>query len=134
MKTIKFLVIDGKPVSNLLVDKSIYFSEDGTPIISTGEIDLTKLKDYVKDTIIWLEKEKVQKKLSEKGFYSISDVLVYKSKGDIDAEELYEWYISFDSKVWDWIENELSNKTNEELLEIDLKALVETIAEEADGN
>ncbi len=88
----------------------------------------TKIKDYVKDTVIWLAKEKINKKLSEKGFYSIGDVLVYKDRNDQDAIQLYEWYISFDTAVWDWIENTLPKLSEEELLEIDLKSLVENLA------
>jgi len=87
----------------------------------------TKLKDYVKDTILWLTKEKIQKELSKRGFYGIGDLLAYKDRNDAEAVELYEWYIAFDTAVWDWIENTLPQLNNEELMQIDLKALIEEL-------
>ncbi len=106
------------------------YDEQGNPteFQEVYVFDPTKLKDYVKDTVIWLAKEQINKKLSEKGFYSIGDVLAHKNKNDQDAIQLYEWYISFDTAVWDWIENTLPELSEEELLETDLKSLVENLA------
>lgn len=120
------VLVDFKP--KRLIPTS--YDEQGNPteFQEVYVFDPTKLKDYVKDTVIWLAKEKIQKKLSEEGFYSIGDVLVYKDRNDQDAIQLYEWYISFDTAVWDWIENTLPKLSEEELLEIDLKSLVENLA------
>ena len=120
------VLVDFKP--KRLIPTS--YDEQGNPteFQEVYVFDPTKLKDYVKDTVIWLAKETIQKKLSEEGFYSIGDVLVYKDRNDQDAIQLYEWYISFDTAVWDWIENTLPKLSEEELLEIDLKSLVENLA------
>lgn len=133
MKTIKFLMIEGKPAHNLILDDYVSLDENGNVKVFSSSVDLSKIKDYVKDTVIWLTERKIQEKLKEKGFYSIGDLSIYKDKNDSDAIELYEWYLNFDKKIWDWID-ELPNKTVEELLEIDLKALVESMSEEVDGN
>lgn len=107
----------------------ISYDEQGNPVEfqEVYVIDITKMKDYVKDTLIWLAKNKVQQKLDAEGFYSVGDLIAYKTK-DETAKVLFDWYYNFDGKVWDWIENVLPTKTNEELLEIDLKALIEEFA------
>ncbi|MEM0326853.1 MAG: hypothetical protein QW733_07485 [Desulfurococcaceae archaeon] len=129
---IKFLKVNNTIYENFEPKQLIptSYDEQGNPteFQEVYVFDPTKLKDYVKDTVIWLTKAKINEKLSEKGFYSIGDVLVYKNRNDQDAIQLYEWYISFDTAVWDWIENTLPKLSEEELLEIDLKSLVENLA------
>lgn len=122
---IKFLKVENTIYENFEM-KQVLPTEEGYQEVYV--FNPVKLKDYVKDTVIFLAKEKTNKKLSEKGFYSIGDVSVYKDRNDQDAIELYEWYISFDTTVWDWIENTLPELSQEELLKIDLKSLVENLA------
>jgi len=82
----------------------------------------------IKNRLIEKVKNILNEKLSEYGYYSFGDLVFYAQTGEQEAIELLEWYRNFDRAVWNWIENELPNKTIDELIEIDLENLVEQFA------
>lgn len=131
-KIVRFLKVGDTVYYNVSPTRHLEFTANEHGEFFTIEepvFDVEKMHEYAKDTVIWLEKEIVSKKFQEAGYFSIGDAVFYKNK-DPKAKELLEWYEEFDAKVWNWIENELPAKTNEELLEIDLKELVEGFANE----
>lgn len=82
----------------------------------------------IKNRLIEKVKNILNEKLFEYGYYSFGDLVFYAQTGEQEAIELLEWYRNFDRAVWNWIENELPNKTIDELIEIDLENLVEQFA------
>lgn len=73
----------------------------------TFNLTLDELKEAVKDTILWLEKQRFNQIFSKYGYISLSDVTLYANKqndpNQAEAQAILNWYISYDSKIWDFI-------------------------------
>ena len=100
--------------------------------VDNNEIKLKPEEILKEEKILQIKNQLIEKvkiilngKLSVYGYYSFGDLVFYAQAGEQEAVELLEWYRNFDMAVWNWIENELPNKTADELIEIDLKNLVE---------
>lgn len=106
------------------------FNEEGEPIGFTEGymIDISKMKEYIKDTLIWLAGRLLNEKLAREGYYDIGDLLVFKDT-EATAQGLYNWYLRFNQLLWDFIENELPNRSNESLLDFDCIAYINQIAQ-----
>lgn len=83
----------------------------------------SKLKDYVKDTVLWLKGRKVEERLKRAGFISLGDVIAMKDI-DPEAERIYNWYVQFSQRVKTFLEDSLPTMTNDELLSLDIVELV----------
>jgi len=88
-------------------------TEIPNPIIPT---DAESLRKVIKDTVLYLAKQRIQKFLSENGYHDLGDLYYYAQQNDAEAQELLNRYQTFDSSLWDFL-NTLDNKSYEELLE-----------------
>lgn len=123
---------------NLITLIPTEFDEEGNPtrFEEVYTIDLQNLREYIKDTVLWYTKVLIERKLNQKHYHSLGDVLIYKERNDEEAVELYNWYLNFENLVWNWLENEFPNISDNELLNIDIKNILlqfQTQAEEG-GN
>ena len=69
----------------------------------------------IKNRLIEKVKSILNEKLSKYGYYSFGDLLFYAQAGEQEAIELLEWYRNFDEAVWNFLENEIFQKTLQEL-------------------
>jgi len=92
--------------------------------------DINILKQAVIDTLIWLEKQRVNKILERLGYLSMADVLFHaQNPNSPDYEEakmLMEKYKEYDNAIWEFIES-LNPKSIEDLLQLDLIQIEESI-------
>lgn len=122
---IRLIKVDNVVYENVSpVTFDIVNTEEGaSTFIEKPLFDHSKLKDYVKDTVLWLKSRKVEERLRQAGFMSLGDVIAMKDS-DPEAEGIYSWYVQFSQQIKDFIENNLPTKTNDELLSLDLVELV----------
>lgn len=113
----------------------VEFDEEGNPIKfeEVYTIDIQNLREYIKDTVLWYAKVLIERKLNEEHYHNLGDVLIYKDKNAQDAIDLYNWYLNFDGLVWDWIKNVLPNISEDELLNIDVRQLLLSFSQQAEG-
>jgi len=84
------------------------------PIIPT---DAETLRKAIKDTVLYLAKQRIQKFLFENGYHDLGDLFYYAQQNDEEAQELLHRYQMFDSFIWDFLDT-LNDKNYDELLEI----------------
>ena len=84
------------------------------PIIPT---DAETLRKAIKDTVLYLAKQRIQKFLFENGYHDLGDLFYYAQQNDEEAQELLHRYQMFDSFIWNFLDT-LNDKNYDELLEI----------------
>lgn len=111
------------------------YDENGNPTKFeeryTFNLSLNELKEAVKDTMLWLEKQRLNQIFSKYGYSSLSDVMLYANKqGDTnqaEAQAILDWYTRYDTKVWNFIET-LSGYTDiDSLYTLDIRQTEEEI-------
>jgi len=110
------------------------YDEDGNIVdyqeVWTIPTDIDTLKQAVIDTLIWLEKQRVNKILERFGYLSMADVLFYAQDPDSphyeEAKMLMERYKEYDNAIWEFIEN-LNPRSIDDLLELDLIQIEESV-------
>ena len=89
-------------------------------------------KEEIKKRLLQKESSRIQKVLSQYGYFGLDDVRFWNSKDPEDPEPkgLLNWYEAYDNAIWDWIDNELPKyQTVEELISLDLKQIEAQIFE-----
>jgi len=128
---IKILKIDQNTIlENFepVIQEPVEFDQDGNPtkfqerwIIPQ---DVNQLKAMIKDTLTWLEKQKIQQICDKYGYNGLSDIQFYANQNDTEAQQLLDWYQTYDDLIWNWIDNELPKYTTiDELLALDMKQI-----------
>lgn len=134
---IKLLKIGNAIYENyeLITLKPTEFDENGNPtkFEEVYTIDLQNLREYIKDTVLWYAKILIERTLNQKHYHSLGDVLIYKENNDEEAVKLYNWYLNFENLVWNWLENEFPNISDDELLNIDIKNMLLQFQTQAEG-
>ena len=123
---IEVLVVDGVVYEN--IEEQIYVfpevvdenTENLQPIKIPNPIiptDAETLRKAIKDTVLYLAKQRIQRFLFENGYHDLGDLYYYAQQNDEEAQELLYRYQIFDSFIWDFLDT-LNDKNYDELLEI----------------
>ena len=89
-----------------------------------------ELQTALSDTLVWLEKERVNNILDQYQYNGLADVQFYANQAtpDTEAQAILNWYQAYDDAIWNYIDNDLQNITNlDDLLALDIKAVEEQI-------
>ena len=72
-----------------------------------------------------LRQARITKVLSDPNYAydSIGDVKFYADAGDTDAQAILDWYKTYDTLVWDWIDNTLPTIADADLQNVDIKVI-----------
>ncbi len=135
---IKILKIGNTIYENFNIKTSVptAFDENGNPTQFEEKailnLTLDELKEVVKDTLLWLQKQRLNNVLSAYSYNSFSDVMLYANKqndpSQQEAKAILSWYLDYDSKIWDYIQNEIPKFTDlDSLYSIDIKAVEEDL-------
>lgn len=99
-----------------IVDNKILFKSE--------EDKVNELREKIKENALIIYENVIREKLRKFGFNNLGDIKIYADLGNKDAQDILNWYLQFDNKFWNWIENELLQKTYRELLDLDLHELI----------
>ena len=127
-----------------VIQEPVAFDEQGNPtqfqersLLPTTKAELIQV---VTDTILFLEKQRLQKVLSQYGYNSLGDVQLYASQNDAEAQAILSFYTNsngngYDDLIWNYIDS-LPNKTKADILNDlqDLIAVEESIFQQAVAN
>jgi len=103
-------------------ERLVGFDENGNPIVDVKNIlpdSYQELQKVLMDTLLYLERARLQKVLEQYGYNGLSDVQFYVSQNDAEAQSILSWYQAYDDAIWNYIDS-LMNKTKAEILN-DLK-------------
>ena len=74
-----------------------------------------ELIKVAQDTILFLQRQRLQEILSQYGYNSLGDVNFYVSRNDTEAQAIANWYEAYDTEVWNYIDS-LNTKTKSQIL------------------
>lgn len=107
---------------SVVVFKDLTTNDVSKLYIDNNEIKLKPEESLKEEKISAIKNHLIEKvkailngKLSDYGYYSFGDLIFYAQNGEKEANELLAWYKDFDKAVWDFIENDLPNKSLTEL-------------------
>jgi len=100
-----------------------------------------KLQEKIQEkqgVLLSFEKQRVQKILDIYGYISLADIQICAQKersGEeegTEAQDLENWWYTYDNLIWSYIDNDLSAFTSvDELLQIDMKNIEEQIYQQS---
>lgn len=96
-----------------------------TKIVYEIPTEREELIKAIKDTLFYLFEKKTAEVFREHGYYSLADVMLYRESEE--GGKLLSWYKRFDENIWNYIENQLSELSTEELFEMDVKNVIENL-------
>lgn len=118
--------LTAKDVSKLYID-------DGEIKVKDEQTLATEKREKVKELLIDRAEKFITETFKKHGYYSLGDLLIYAQSSSQEAVELLSWYKQFDTKLWDFIETELAQKSLQELESFDIDNFLNSIATEV-GN
>lgn len=112
--------------------------ENGEPIFQERKLlpdTKGELVQIVTDTLLFLQRQRLNDVLKIYGYNSLGDVNFYASKNDTEAQALASWYEAYDTGIWNYI-NSLNTKTKSQILADlqDMIAVEEQIFQNAVAN
>lgn len=89
------------------------------------EFTLAELRIKLANEMKGLRRQRISEVLSDPNYAydSIGDVKFYADTGDLDAQAILDWYKTYDTLVWDWIDNTLPTIADADLQNIDTKVI-----------
>lgn len=116
-----------------------YIDENGNEIWNVPNT-VPELQKAFSDTLVWLEKRRLNEILDQYGYNSLADVQFYANQNDAEAVAILNFYSNtnangYDDLIWNWINNTLPTYTTlEQLLSLDMQAVEEQIYQQAITN
>ena len=93
---------------------------------------VSQLEKAFADTLLWLEKQRINQICDQYGYNGLADVQFYASQNDEEAKAILDWYQAYDDGIWTYIDNTLPTiATLKELLVLDMKAIEKQIFDQA---
>lgn len=91
-----------------------------------------EIRDYKQKQLLQLEKQRLNQICDQYGYNGLSDIQLYASKNDQEAQAILNWYQAYDDAIWNWLDNELTNISDlNQLLQLDLKAVEQQIFDQS---
>ncbi len=137
MQMVRILKVGNLFVENFPAVELVEVGQDqnGNPILEERQnLPQTEeeLREAIKDTILYLQRRRMEKIYDEYEYNGLSDIQVYAQQNDSEAQALLSLYLDYDNGIWAYIDS-LQNKTYEELLQdaYDLYAIEERIYQQS---
>lgn len=103
--------------------------KNGTLVLKSTEKKLLeklhKLRDKIKEEVLYKSDKKVEQILKEHGYRSIGDLKLYADLNTPEAVSLLEQYLRFDDLVWKFIDEDLQEMSLQELEEFNVDEFIE---------
>ena len=84
-----------------------------------------ELKAQIQKQLLNLEKQRVNDVCSQYGYIDLADVNIYANQGDSEAKAILGWYSTYDTLIWNWIDQILPVTTDPQ--NVDVKAVEEDL-------
>lgn len=99
--------------------------ENGKIVFKSPQEKAEEERKRIAEQALMLAKEIVNRKLQEYGYYNLGDLKIYADIGVQEAQELFEWYLQFEAKLWSWLGDDLPQMNDGELQKIDITSVIE---------
>jgi len=100
------------------LQEMVGLDENGEPILGERKLlpdTKNELIQIATDTLLFLQRQRLQSILGQYGYNSLGDVNLYASQNDTEAQALTSWYSAYDTEIWRYIDS-LNAKTKSQIL------------------
>lgn len=93
-----------------------------------------ELRQKLKNDMLMLRQMRINNVIKEQYEYDdLTDVYVYTNDRELsnEANNIINWYLKYDDLVWNWIDNELPDIPDEELENIDVNQIEDSLYQQS---